>query len=423
MGDIVTSEIISQSAVPSAGSSADELVLLSDVGHNLVYRLTSGGRRLVLKTVRPDDADAAQQRQFLQREYQLLLSLQHPFIVSVWQMADYPALGECLWMEYIDGRTVDVFLSENPDGSLRRQVLDELLQAVAYIHGKQIVHADIKPQNILITHNGNHVKLIDLGLADNASWRESNLGNTRLYAAPEQRTRGGKLDQRTDIYALGHILRLLFPHRYRLIARRCLQSSPQRRFRSVEQLRTAIRRQKYWSVAIPLCLIAAVVLPLYILFPHSPAPTPEQPLPLPDTVVIVSSDTVFVTPATPPTPVFDPDSLKKAVTAAIYNRCLDSISNLTYRYYDFALCYIDYFRRLCQKEYYRQLDKFPSEYTPEISIIYYNCDFALSQYDYNVSHDMMSVSEAQSQGLITPAEGDSLSSALHRLQSRLSSVN
>ena len=144
MHNILSSEILPPSdGVSAHGSDAQELVLIAESDFNCVYRLSRGDRLFAVKAVRPGLPDTDRHLRLLVHEYRLLNALQSPFIVSVWQMADCPPLGTCLWMDYVDGRTLDVFLEEKPDTGTRLQVLDEILQAVGYLHSKQIVHADL----------------------------------------------------------------------------------------------------------------------------------------------------------------------------------------------------------------------------------------------------------------------------------------
>ena len=93
------------------------------------------------------------------------------------------------------------------------------LDAMAYCHDRQIWHLDLKPSNILITKDGLTAKIIDFGLSDNSSFAFRQTGGTRKYAAPEQLA-GQGADHRSDIYALGGILKRMFPHRYGRTVRR-----------------------------------------------------------------------------------------------------------------------------------------------------------------------------------------------------------
>ena len=95
--------------------------------------------------------------------------------------------GPCIVMEYIDGVTLDKFLEGKPSKQLRRKVVDQLIDALAYIHGKQIVHRDLKPSNILVTRNGSNVKIIDFGLSDADDYAIlKQAAGTLKYMAPEQ---------------------------------------------------------------------------------------------------------------------------------------------------------------------------------------------------------------------------------------------
>lgn len=310
--DNISSEIISQVNTSIGEIPSDSLALISDVGHNNVYRLTQGGRVFAVKTIKPDDANAALQLQFLRREFQLLSSLQSPYIVSVWQMTTHKQLGECLIMEFVDGRTLDVFLKEKVSDKQRHAVLSELLQAVEYMHNKQIVHADLKPQNILITHNGNHVKIIDLGLSDSSCWRTYNIGNTRQYAAPEQQDANNTLDQRTDIYALGHLLKLLFPHRYGSIAKKCLQPNPKDRYASVAALRSAINSYPYKIALCVLLVITAFVLAWFLYANRQTTQLEPQIEPEPTAVLdtIAAADTIAIVQQEKETPKQDSAKVK-----------------------------------------------------------------------------------------------------------------
>lgn len=398
----LSSEIISQPG-KSPSTSGEQLVLLSDTGHNCVHKYIKDGRVLAVKSVRPDEKNHELQRQFLHREYQLLSNLQSPFIVSVWQMTTLPDLGECLVMEYIDGRTLDRFVAEHPSAGQRRQVLDELLQAIDYLHLKQIVHADLKPQNILITNNGNHVKLIDLGLADSDSWRENNIGNTRQFAAPEQLHSDAKLDQRTDIYALGHLIRTLFPLRYYFIVRRCLKTNPDKRYQSVADLQKALQSHLSWWLLILLFIAAIATYAIFYYKNYNNVAPSEQPqiksISTPDTVVvptqpteekqhshtpqsdnyttvadiIVAKDTVQTTNPIPQSePVFDIEQIRqKATTQHEHWRdiCLDSIHHMPQQYQEYANQIFLAYRDSSTAYMYREINRYP-DHNMEIARIY-----------------------------------------------------
>lgn len=76
-------------------------------------------------------------------------------------------LGLCIVMEYVDGISLkELMIQGKLTQPLAYKFIRELCEALHYIHSKQLVHKDLKPENIIITHNGYNVKLIDFGLSD-----------------------------------------------------------------------------------------------------------------------------------------------------------------------------------------------------------------------------------------------------------------
>lgn len=217
-------------------------LLISRNGHNTIYRAEKDGRWFILKGLRDDrTGDRERDMYLLHREYELMKSLQSPYVVQVWEMTNDSIAGPCIVMEYVEGQMLDEWLSSSPRRRDRKQVLDELLEAVSYLHSRQIIHGDIKPSNLLISNNGNHVKLIDLGLSDRDDFIAKGLGSSPGFAAPEQKDAGSVIDCRTDIYAIGTLIKMLFPHRYAWVVRNCHR--PQHhRYSSVARLQSALRR-------------------------------------------------------------------------------------------------------------------------------------------------------------------------------------
>ena len=101
--------------------------------------------------------------------------------------------------------TLADFLKQEPAAGDLRRVVVEIAEALAFIHRQQVVHRDLKSQNIMITHNGHYVKLIDFGLADTDSHAIlKQPAGTLRYMAPEQ-AQQTQADVRNDIYSLGVI--------------------------------------------------------------------------------------------------------------------------------------------------------------------------------------------------------------------------
>lgn len=157
-------------------------------GFNQLVKVKRQGRWFLLKGLKAEYRSKPVYLELLKKEYALMVQLDHPNIVKAYAKEMNDEMGPCIVMEYIDGMTLDRFLESKPTRQARRKVVDQLVDALAYIHSKQIVHRDLKPSNILITRNGNNVKIIDFGLsdADDYAILKQSAG-TLKYMAPEQK--------------------------------------------------------------------------------------------------------------------------------------------------------------------------------------------------------------------------------------------
>lgn len=148
--------------------------------------------------------DAA--RAGIAREARMLAQLQHPNIVGVLDAGQMADGRPFLLMEYVSGLELDAWLdgagSMSPKRTLR--VLKQVAAAIDYLHAQNIVHADIKPSNILIDPRAHDfVKLVDFGIAYSADQAEGRRGvlGTPAYMAPEQ-ARGDACGPAIDVYGI-----------------------------------------------------------------------------------------------------------------------------------------------------------------------------------------------------------------------------
>ena len=179
-------------------------------GMATIYRAsdTRDGRVLAIKVPHPDiEADPVLFDRF-QREAAIGQKLRHPGVMRVF--GDEQRSRVYMVMEWCEGRLLREILNEGAlpqDRALR--IALALLDALAYIHGQGIVHRDLKPENIFV-HGDSDIKLIDFGIASDASAGRLGLGlapalGTPHYISPE-RAKNKRGDTRTDLYSLGVIL-------------------------------------------------------------------------------------------------------------------------------------------------------------------------------------------------------------------------
>ena len=257
--------------------------LLSDSGHNLVYRAQMGGKWVVLKAAKPDKGEQTRNQLLLEREFEIMHRLDSIYVVQTIAMVDDPQLGRSILMEYVHGCPLDRFVAENPSSAERRRVAEELMEALVFLHDRQVVHGDLKPSNILITDSGNHVRLIDFGFSDHEAIIAKNIGTSPSISSPEQLPTDVLKPER-DIYALGKILALLFPHSS---IHQSIISSIVRRYTSVRQVRTALHRYWLWRWLLPLILAITTIVAFVIVFLPNPTEMVQTPETQTDTVVVV----------------------------------------------------------------------------------------------------------------------------------------
>ncbi|XOV84984.1 MAG: protein kinase [bacterium] len=147
--------------------------------------------------------------QRFRREVQILAQLNHPRIAQLYDAGETAEGWPYLVMEYVDGRPLDQYCTEN-NLSIRDQVrlLIDVIEAVQFAHAQLIVHRDLKPSNVLVDNNGS-LKLLDFGIAMLLDEKAENVTQagamTLQYASPEQLL-GRPISIATDIYQLGMLM-------------------------------------------------------------------------------------------------------------------------------------------------------------------------------------------------------------------------
>ena len=223
------------------------------------YRVKLYGKLHFLKRLKPEVAGDIRYQEALRKEFETGYQLEHPNLVRYISLDD-----DYILMEYVDGETLSTRLATQPDYFRNRKNTDkflhQLLDVVGYLHSHQVLHLDLKPDNILLTRIGSDVKLIDLGCCYTDTFPDTT-GRTVAFAAPEQLT-GGVVDVRTDIYAIGRILECLPDHNiYNKVIARCTAPDPTTRYQTISDLQDALsarRPHTFWPVLMLLVVVLSI---------------------------------------------------------------------------------------------------------------------------------------------------------------------
>ena len=243
-----------------------DVTILNTSEVNIVAKAKRYGRWWLLKGLNKQVANETAYIQRLRKELELLMQLEHPFVVTTVGLEMVEDLGNCIVMEYVEGTTLKEWLKEKHTCKDRKRIAIQLAEAVDYIHTKGIVHRDLKPENIIITKNGNSVKLIDFGLADTCSYAIlKQPAGTPQYMSPEQ-MQTAVADVRNDIYSLGIVYsKMNLGYGFKHIIHRCLKPI-ELRYRNVSEMLNAIRkRDKITTIFAWFAIIISVVAAAFIV--------------------------------------------------------------------------------------------------------------------------------------------------------------
>jgi eukaryotic-like serine/threonine-protein kinase len=192
-----------------------------------------------------------------------IAKVHHPHVVEQRDLGRLSSGAPFLVMELLAGETLEQLLSRRGCVAWARavRIIEQIAAALAAAHHEGVIHADLRPGNVFLVDTeqaGDFVKIVDFGLAGRA-W-----GGTPDYMSPEQR-RGEPLDPRADIYAIGCLIHALItgqapsakdaakpkplkeraprqfiPEELEVVAARCLEQLPARRFADTRELIAAL---------------------------------------------------------------------------------------------------------------------------------------------------------------------------------------
>lgn len=241
--EVESGPMLGNAQLPEMSAVENRLPISASGSTCTAYKLFRDNRFYFQKLLRPELASEAYYRELFRKEFEVGQGLDSEYFPRYYSLQETDDEVSIV-MEYVDGESLEQRLQSHPEYFADRQklhrFLTQLLQALKVLHTRQLLHLDINPNNILLTTVNDDVRLIDLGYChtDSAPFTE---GRTPMYAAPEQLCGKGVLTVRTDIYAVGGVMKCIdertaLPRHYRKLMCRALSEDASSRFASVEDM-------------------------------------------------------------------------------------------------------------------------------------------------------------------------------------------
>ena len=242
-------------------------------GPSRLFTAVYQGKKVVLKTLKPEFAQDSQCRENLKKEYEITSQLDYRYIRKALSFENIEGLGESIVFEYVDGKSLAEHIRVGTLSEKEvKSILTDLCDALNYMHQRGIFHCDLKPENIMVTAADGHPKLIDIGLPETQYKTDRELLiKENEFIAPEL-IKGEEADARSDVYSLGKIIEFIIErnmlNQYKSIGTHCTQFSREQRFDSISEVRSLLTKSgSMVKLIVVLVALAAIVVAAFIYIP------------------------------------------------------------------------------------------------------------------------------------------------------------
>lgn len=177
----------------------------------LCYKIRLYGKLHFVKKIKPEFENDSRMRAAFRKENEIGFSLSHPNIPRYVYMEGIFSPEEYVVTEWIDGTSLDKFIENHPKYFCSRKnierFINQLTDALDYLHQNGIIHRDLKPSNIMLSRDGERTVLLDLGYSITDAHTLTG-GYTYDFEAPEL-IKGESAREASDYYSLGKILEFI----------------------------------------------------------------------------------------------------------------------------------------------------------------------------------------------------------------------
>lgn len=226
---------------PLKASYTDYEVIPSH-GYSLIVKCRKGEQTVILKGLKEENSKRTLLRNALKREFKQCQRLNHTGIVRYQGLVDVDGYGLCIEEEFIEGRTLQAYLKEQHTDDEKIAIVNQIADALRYAHNQGIAHRNLKPSNILITAQGNYVKLIDFSVLSLDDVKAT--ADTTRFMAPELKDETMTADGTADIYSLGTIMKVMgLTLAYSDVIKRCCAFKRSDRYANIDEFLTDLNHE------------------------------------------------------------------------------------------------------------------------------------------------------------------------------------
>ena len=243
----VESRPMKEEAISSKDYSDIRPLYTSRYGNSRIFTANNHGKKVIVKALKAECADDAACKASLRQEYETTSMLDNKYIRKALDFTNIEGLGDCIVFEYVDGKSLAEHVRVGTLSEKQvKSILTEVCDGLNFLHRNGLVHCNLNPENVMVSANDGHVKLIDIGVPETKQDADRELLiKEREFVAPDI-IKGEDFDSRADIYSIGKIMEFIgernISKQFHAAATHCTQFSKEQRFDTISDVRSAISK-------------------------------------------------------------------------------------------------------------------------------------------------------------------------------------
>ena len=227
--------------MPLKASYTDYEVIPSQ-GYSLIVKCRKGEQIVILKGLKEENSKRTLLRNALKREFKQCHRLNHTGIIRYQGLVEVEGYGLCIEEEFVEGRTLQAYLKEQHTDDEKIAIVNQIADVLRYAHSQGVIHRNLKPSNVLITAQGDHVKLIDFNVLSLDDVKAT--ADTTRFMAPELKDETMTADGTADIYSLGTIMKVMgLTLAYSDVIKRCCAFKRSDRYANIDEFLTDLNHE------------------------------------------------------------------------------------------------------------------------------------------------------------------------------------